>query len=349
MTVLVLGANGFIGHALLRRILEDTPWDVTGLDLSGDRVRGLEANARFHFVCADLRDHRGSRIDRLIAAADVVVPLAAYARPADYVRDPLATFELDFEENLRIVRVAAGSGTRVVFPSTSEVYGMCDDERFNEETSRLVLGPIPKERWIYACSKQLLDRVIWAYGQRGLRFTIFRPFNWFGPNLDDIRQSAPGSARVVTQFLGHLLRREPIQLVDGGRQRRTFTYLDDGLDALMRILLNEHGCADGHIFNLGNPANDVSVRELAELMIAELATFPACAGIAAAARVEDVPGERYYGPSYQDVEHRTPDIDAARRRLGWEPRIALRDGLRRTIAHHLAERAWDAPAVSTAR
>jgi nucleoside-diphosphate-sugar epimerase len=81
--------------------------------------------------------------------------------------------------------------------------------------------PISNERWIYACSKQLLDRVIWALGARGLDFTIFRPFNWFGPDQDDLCCAKPGSSRVVPQFLGHLLRGEPIQLVDGGHQFRT--------------------------------------------------------------------------------------------------------------------------------
>jgi nucleoside-diphosphate-sugar epimerase len=104
---------------------------------------------------------------------------------------------------------------------------MCPDAAFNEETGPLVLGPIAKERWIYSCGKQLLNRVIWAHGARGLRFTPFRPFNWFGPGLDDIGQSAPGSARVVNQFLGHLLRGEPVQLVDGGHQRGSFAYIDN--------------------------------------------------------------------------------------------------------------------------
>ena len=97
-------------------------------------------------------------------------------RPAP--RYGFSDFELDFEENLRIVKMAAKYGKRVVFPSTSEVYGMCPDREFDEDSSPLVYGPIRKERWIYSASKQLLDRVIWAMGNaNGLRFTLFRPFN----------------------------------------------------------------------------------------------------------------------------------------------------------------------------
>jgi nucleoside-diphosphate-sugar epimerase len=93
---------------------------------------------------------------------------------------------------------------------------MCEDAEFDPAQSNLVYGPINKPRWIYACSKQLMDRVIWGYGMEGLRFTLFRPFNWIGPGLDSIYTPKEGSSRVVTQFLGHIVRGEPINLVDGG-------------------------------------------------------------------------------------------------------------------------------------
>ena len=114
---------------------------------------------------------------------------------------------------------------------------MCTDSEFDPETSHLVYGPINKPRWIYACSKQLMDRVISGYGmEQGLNYTLFRPFNWIGPGLDSIFTTKEGSSRVVTQFLGHIVRGEPIQLVDGGRQKRAFTDIDDGIAALMAII-----------------------------------------------------------------------------------------------------------------
>jgi nucleoside-diphosphate-sugar epimerase len=168
----------------------------------------------------------------------------------------LRVFELDFEANLPIVRSAVKYGKHLVFPSTSEVYGMCEDAEFDPAQSHLVYGPINKPRWIYACAKQLMDRVIWGYGMEGLRFTLFRPFNWIGPGLDSIYTPKEGSSRVVTQFLGHIVRGEPINLVDGGSQKRAFTYIDDGIDALMRIIANEGDIANGKIYNIGNPKNN---------------------------------------------------------------------------------------------
>jgi nucleoside-diphosphate-sugar epimerase len=342
--ILILGVNGFIGSALTRRILAEDACSVTGVDLAEHRIADLIDHPRFNFLQFDLRDEHAA-VDRLIAESDVVLPLAAYATPASYVRDPIGTFELDFEEVLRVVRRTAEAGARLIFPSTSEVYGMCNDPLFDEADSQLVLGPVHKERWIYACSKQLLDRIIWALGGRGLRFTIFRPFNWFGPGQDDIRSAAPGSSRVITQFLGHLLRGEPIQLVGGGAQRRTFTYVDDGIDGLMRILKDERGIADRQIFNLGNPANFVSVRDLAAMLIEELSAFPSNWPRGAAAGVQIVSGLDYYGAGYEDVVHRRPSIANARR-LGWSPQVDLRQGLRKMLFEELSAGDWPSLAAA---
>lgn len=334
MKVLVLGANGFIGHSLIGRILADTDWEVYGMDLAQDRICHHFGNSRFHFTLGDITACR-DWVELHVRRCNVVLPLAAVATPIDYVRDPLHVFSLDFEENLHIIRACVRHHSRVIFPSTSEVYGMCPDELFDEEASSLVLGPIGKQRWIYSCSKQLLDRILWAYGEEGLSFTIFRPFNWFGPNLDDFRRPEPGSSRVVSQFLGALMRGEPLQLVGGGEQRRAFTYIDDGVDALLRILRNEGGRAEGRIFNIGNPGNDYSIRELAEVMVEVLAELPGFAHLRDTAALEDISGADYYGDSYQDLNHRRPDITRARTLLGWEPQISLREGLRRVIAFHL--------------
>ena len=121
--------------------------------------------------------------------------------------------------------------------------------------SPLIYGPINKQRWIYAASKQLLDRVIYAYGVRdNLDYTLFRPFNFIGPNLDNVEEPKEGSSRVFTQFLSNVLYRRPIKLVDGGSQKRSFTYIDDAIEALLTILENKDGCASRRIFNIGNPA-----------------------------------------------------------------------------------------------
>jgi nucleoside-diphosphate-sugar epimerase len=246
------------------------------------------------------------------------------------VQDPLRVFELDFEANLPIIRQCVKYRKRVIFPSTSEVYGMCRDPAFDPYQSELILGPIDKQRWIYSCSKQLLDRVIWAYGDKvGLDFTLIRPFNWIGPGLDSIHTAKEGSSRVVTQFLGHIVRGENIRLVDGGARKRAYTYIDDGIDALMKVIENKDGVASSRIYNTGNPGNIYSVRELAEMMLDIARSIPEYASSAAQVKLVDVPADNYYGKGYQDVENRVPSIEHTKAELDWAPKIDMHGALER--------------------
>ena len=328
--ILILGVNGFIGHHLSKRILETTDWAVYGMDMQSDRVSEWLDHDRFHFFEGDITINQGMGRVSTCSKCDVVLPLVAIATPATYVREPLRVFELDFEANLPIVRHAVKYGKRVVFPSTSEVYGMSRDAAFDPYASELVYGPIDKPRWIYACSKQLMDRVIAAYGQQeGLDYTLFRPFNWIGAGLDSIHTAKEGSSRVITQFFGHIVRGEPISLVDGGAQKRAFTYIDDGISALMKIIANEGGVASGKIYNIGNPTNNYSVRELATMMLKLAADYPEYADSAKQVRLVETTSGAYYGAGYQDVQSRVPKIDNTMADLGWAPQVAMDDALRR--------------------
>jgi len=325
--ILILGVNGFIGHHLSKRIIATTPWEIYGMDMNADRIDDLMTEKRFHFFEGDITINK-EWIAYHIRKCDTVLPLVAIATPATYVTEPLRVFELDFEANLPIVRACVEYRKRLVFPSTSEVYGMCRDDQFDSETSELVLGPIHKQRWIYSCAKQLMDRVIWAYGmERRLDFTLFRPFNWIGPGLDNLYADKEGSSRVVTQFLGHIVRGEPIQLVDGGKQRRSFTYIDDGIDALMKIIDNHDRIASGKIYNIGNPKNNLSIGELARLMVRTALTYPEYRERARKVRLSVTKSEKYYGKGYQDMQHRVPQIDRTRRDLDWRPRVAMQDAV----------------------
>jgi nucleoside-diphosphate-sugar epimerase len=338
MRVLILGVNGFIGNALTERILSTTQWTVAGLDVGSDKIAPFLGHPRFTYLEGDIAINK-EWIEYQVKKCDVVLPLVAIANPSLYVQEPLAVFQLDFEENLRIVKQAVQYGKRVVFPSTSEVYGMCADPEFDEESSPLVYGPIHKQRWIYSCSKQLLDRVIYAFGEsEGLSYTLFRPFNWFGPRLDDVDSPKEGSSRVLTQFLHNILYGLPIKLVDGGTQRRSFTYISDGIDCLMKILENAGSAADRGIFNIGNPANDLSVRELAEKLIDAVAAHPGYTEKARATQVVNVSSSDYYGRGYQDIMTRVPSIRRARTILGWEPRVGMDEALRRTVDFYLSQR-----------
>ncbi len=336
--ILILGVNGFIGSSLTERILNEKPdWEVYGMDMSTHKLQESIDNERFHFIEGDITINK-EWIAYHIKKCDVVLPLVAIATPSTYVNDPLRVFELDFEANLEIIRQCVRHKKRVLFPSTSEVYGMSSDSEFHEEDSNLVLGPIHKERWIYSCSKQLMDRVIYAYGKHeDFKFTLFRPFNWVGPKLDNILEQKEGGSRVLTQFISNILHGKDIKLVNGGQQRRSFTCIDDGISALMKIIENKDGCAQGRIFNIGNPKNDVSIKELAELLVSLIKTYPKYASMAANTKLITVEGKDYYGAGYQDVSARVPSIQNAMQYLNWEPTTDLEASLRKTLDYHLAD------------
>ncbi len=336
-SVLILGVNGFIGNALGERLLDSGRYTVHGMDLRADKIGRLLSRPDFFFDEGDIAIHR-EWIEYHVRTCDIVLPLVAIATPIEYTRNPLRVFSLDFEENLRVVRYCAKYHRRIVFPSTSEVYGMCDDDEFDEDASRLILGPIRMQRWIYSCSKQLLDRVIWAYGQKeGLRFTLFRPFNWIGPRLDSLTSARIGSSRAITQLILNLVEGSPIRLVDGGAQKRCFTDVKDGIEGLFRIIENPGGVCDGQIFNIGNPENEASIRELAELLIRTFDRHPLRSRFPPFAGLQEVESGLYYGPGYQDVAHRRPSIRKAQKRLNWNPTTPLEQSVNETLDFFLRE------------
>ena len=338
--VLILGVGGFIGNALVERLLADGGYEIYGMDLQSDNIKRFIGQPGFHFVEGDISINR-EWIEYHVRKCDVILPLVAIATPKEYVRNPLRVFNLDFEENLRIVRYCSRYNKRLLFPSTSEVYGMCPDEEFDENKSNLVTGPIKMQRWIYSCSKQLLDRVIWAYGAKeGLRFTLFRPFNWLGPRLDSLDSARIGSSRAITQLILNLVTGTPIQLVDGGEQKRCFTDVRDGIDCLSRIIENKDGRADGEIFNIGNPRNEASIRELAEILTAQFEEHPLRPLFPPPAGMIEVESGRYYGKGgYQDVIFRKPSIRNAEKKLNWKTDISLEEAIRTTLDFFLKEAA----------
>ncbi|OLF54254.1 bifunctional UDP-4-amino-4-deoxy-L-arabinose formyltransferase/UDP-glucuronic acid oxidase ArnA [Pseudomonas chlororaphis] len=334
--VLILGVNGFIGNHLSERLLRDDKYEVYGLDIGSDAIERLRSHPNFHFVEGDISIH-SEWIEYHIKKCDVVLPLVAIATPIEYTRNPLRVFELDFEENLKLVRYCVKYNKRVIFPSTSEVYGMCQDQNFDEDSSNLIVGPINKQRWIYSVSKQLLDRVIWAYGSKGLNFTLFRPFNWMGPRLDRLDSARIGSSRAITQLILNLVEGTPIRLFDGGEQKRCFTDIADGIEALARIVDNENDACNGQIINIGNPDNEASIRQLGEELLRQFEAHPLRGNFPPFAGFRDVESKAFYGAGYQDVEHRKPSIANAKRLLDWEPSVEMSETIGNTLDFFLRE------------
>jgi UDP-4-amino-4-deoxy-L-arabinose formyltransferase/UDP-glucuronic acid dehydrogenase (UDP-4-keto-hexauronic acid decarboxylating) len=215
---------------------------------------------------------------------------------------------------------------------------MCQDEQFNEETSPLVTGPISMQRWIYSTSKQLLDRVIWAYGAKGqLNFTLFRPFNWIGPRLDSLTSARIGSSRAITQMILNLVQGSPIQLVDGGEQKRAFVDIEEAIEALYRIIDNKDGICNSKIINIGSPENEESIKTMAEMLVEKFDKHPLRDKFPPFAGYLIVDSGAFYGKGYQDMQRRVPSVKNAKKYLDWEPKITLDQSIETTLDFFLEE------------
>ena len=185
----------------------------------------------------------------------------------------------------------------------------------------------------------MMDRIIYAYAEKeGLDYTLFRPFNWIGPNLDTIEVEKKGIARSLTLFISNILYHGEITLVDGGSQRRCFTCIDDAIEALMKIIANKNGCANNRIFNIGNPDNNYSIKQFVEILMDKFSNYPEFKHLVDRTKITVTEGAKHYGKSYQDPKFRVPAIKAAKEHLGWEPTTTLEDAIEKTLEYYLVKK-----------
>ena len=311
MNVLITGGAGFLGSHLADAWLERGD-HVTVLDLASDlKVRHLKGHERFRMIRESVLNR--DILDGLVRWADLVYHLAAVVGVEHYVGDPYQVLSVNINGTHDVLASAFRHGKKVVFSSTSEVYGRSTRVPFEEDGDRL-LGSTAIDRWCYSTSKAAGEHFCFAFARMGLPVVVLRYFNVYGPRLD-----AMDRGRVVTIFMGQLLRGEPVTVIGDGRQTRTFTYVDDAVRATVQAGLRPE--AVGHAINIGSE-HEITIRELAGLMV-ELSgsTSP----------VIFVPQEAVYDRGYEDIPRRLPSVKRMHGLLGVRAEIPLVDGLRRTI------------------
>jgi UDP-apiose/xylose synthase len=341
VTILILGAGGFVGANLLEHLLRTTGSEVVAVDRRGEYLREL-AHPR---LCVHLLDvyRERERVAELVRQANVVINLVTRTGPATAVRSPLEVIESALLANLATVESCVRHATRLIQFSTCEVYGLAQGEGRVEERSELRLGPVQKTRWTYAAAYQMLERLIYAHGLSGaLDYTILRPFNLIGPRYDPLVPAGTmGGPRLFAHFMSALLSGGPMYLVDGGLRRRTFTHIAD-LNAAVTLVL-DHAEARNQILNVGNPANTCRVRDVAELM-REL--YTELTGRASPCPLVEVDGAAFYGEGFDDADRAPPDIGRLRA-LGWEPRHDIRRTFRDAMSSYLGHEAESAAGAAT--
>jgi len=317
MKVLITGGAGFLGSHLADAFLERGD-EVFILDRGPTlKIRHLLGHHALHFVHDSLFNE--TILDGLIARVDLVYHLAAVVGVEHYVGDPHEVLNVNINGTQNVLRLAFRHGKRLVFSSTSEVYGRNPGIPWREEDDR-ILGSTATDRWCYSTSKAVGEHFCFAFAKIGLPVTVLRYFNVYGPRLDAI-----DIGRVVTILLGQALRDRPLTVIGDGRQTRCFTYVSDAILATVAAGLSPQ--AVGGTFNVGTD-EEVSIRTLAERIIAISGSR---------SEIQNVRQEDVYGSSYEDIPRRVPDIRRMRVILGVAPKVSLDEGLGRTIAFFRGE------------
>ena len=304
MRVLITGAGGFLGSHLADRFL-DEGYAVVGVDnfLTGspDNIAHLVGNPNFEFI-----EHDVTTYMYVAGDLDGVLHFASPASPVDYLQLPIQTLKVGSLGTHKALGLAKAKGARFLLASTSEVYG---DPQVHPQPESYwghvnPVGP----RGVYDEAKRFAEAMTMAYHRfHGVDTRIVRIFNTYGPRM---RQR---DGRVVSNFVVQALQGEPLTIYGDGEQTRSFCYVSDLVDGIFRLFTSD----EIDPTNVGNP-NEFTVRQLAEKVL-ELTDSNSTI-------------EAHPLPT-DDPKVRQPDITKARARLGWEPRVALEDGLVRTIDH----------------
>ncbi len=312
MKVLITGGAGFIGSHLTDALLARGD-EVTILDVASDqKVRHHLGNPRFRYVRDSVLN--SGILEGLIPWCDLVYHFAAVVGVEHYVADPYQVLNVNVNGTQTVLSVAFKSRKKVIFSSTSEVYGRSLKSPFSEDGER-VLGSTRIDRWCYSTSKAVGEHFCFAYHKLGLPVILLRYFNIYGPRLDQMDMG-----RVITIFLGQLMRGAPVTVIGSGEQTRCFTYVDDAIRATVAAGVTDE--AVGRVINVGSN-EEVTIRELAELMIRLSGST---------STLKFVTEKSVYGPSYEDIPRRVPDVRLMEELLHERAEISLKEGLGRTLA-----------------
>ena len=316
MKAFITGGAGFIGSHLAERLLDDGH-EVSVLDNlstgSIDNIAHLKGRGGFSYTIDSVTNE--PLLAELIDSSDVVFHLAAAVGVKLIVEQPVHTIETNVHGTEVVLKHANKKKKLVFIASTSEVYGKSADVPFREAAD-LVLGPSAKHRWAYACSKLIDEFLALAYWkEKKLPVVIVRLFNTVGP-----RQTGQ-YGMVLPTFVRQALAGHPITVFGDGTQSRSFTYVGDVVDALVRLVTTQR--AIGEVFNIGN---------MGEVTIGDLAgRVKQMAG--SCSPIHYIPYDQAYEAGFEDMPRRVPDISKIRAFVGYEPKMQLDDIIRTVIEH----------------
>ena len=315
MKYLVTGGAGYIGSHVVDALLAERGSEVVVLDdLSTGKMANVRAHAgnrRFKFLRGDVCNAATAR--KAAAKCDVIVHEAAVVGVKHYVTNPLRVLQVNAKGTENMLEEARRNDAKLIFASTSEVYGRSEKLPLREDGERL-LGSTSIDRWCYSTSKSFDEHLCFAHRKKyGLPFVALRYFNSYGP-----RALNNDYAGVVGIFMRRLLSAKPPLVHGSGKQTRCFTYISDTVSGTLAAIKSRK--AEGEIINLGSD-KETSIMSLAKMLIR-------ISGRKLAPK--RIPYSQFYGRSYEDIRRRVPSVAKAGKLLGWAPKVKLEKGLRHT-------------------
>ena len=313
MRTLVTGGAGYIGSHLVDRLVH-LNHEVTVIDdLSTGNLTNLQAvHSDIRFVEATILD--ADIVDTLVVGADVVFHLAAAVGVGHIIEQPLRSLVINTKGAENVITACVKHDRKLLLASTSEIYGKTAKMPMSEDDDR-VLGSTTIARWGYSTAKEIDEHLALAHAEHGLRMSIVRYFNSYGPRLDP-----RGYGSVVANLMRQAIDNEPLTVHGDGSQTRCFTYVDDTVEGTLRAALDLRG--EGKIFNVGND-QETSIIDLATTIIAMTGSSSA---------VQHISYEQRFGKGFEDTKRRIPDVQRARAVLDFNAGVSLQDGLQRTLA-----------------
>lgn len=311
--VMVTGAAGFIGshliEALLAKGLEVHAFDIVNLE-ECNNLSEVKDHQDFHYFQGDIRNK--DDLDAFFCPeATRIFHLASVVGVNLYMEEPLALIDIALIGTRDILAKCLEHNVRMLYTSTSEVYGRNPNVPWKETDDR-VLGPTSVDRWCYSTSKAMIEHMLFgAHRKYNWPFSIIRFFNVYGPRQNPIF--------VASKSIKRALLGQPLEMYDGGEQTRCFSYIDDVIEGV--ILASEMESAIGEVFNLGND-QECTIREVLESVIHETG------GVV---KLEDVDTKERYGEVYEDIGRRVPDVNKARKYLGFEPKTQMPEGVKKMV------------------
>jgi dTDP-alpha-D-glucuronic acid decarboxylase len=311
--IMITGVAGLIGSHLVEKLLE-LGHEIHALDVvdlvTNKNLVNVKNHRNFKYYQGDIRS-KADINEFFQTDASVIYHLASVVGVNRYMEDPLSLIDIGVMGTRALIGLCQENGVRMLFTSTSEVYGKNSDIPWSESGDR-VLGQTNVDRWSYSTAKALCEHMLYGVHHKdNWPMSIVRFFNVYGPRQNPIY--------VVSKSVHRVLNSISPELYDGGQQTRCFTYVNDVIDGL--ILAATLDSALGQVINLGNPVENTMSEVVSAVLDAANSNLP----------IIDISTSERYGDVYEDIPRRVPSVDKAYELLGWKPKTSMREGVRNTV------------------